>query len=85
MARSDKNFQERKARDEDLQERVTRSDRLLDSLLVVRHGVLDEWAGQPRVPDGVQERNGVAHGGYIIIDIEVILSIFQDEPERATR
>ncbi|KAJ5406116.1 hypothetical protein N7465_007400 [Penicillium sp. CMV-2018d] len=82
IANDIKDLQGRATRSERLLER---SDRLLDSLLVVRHGVLDEWAGQPRVQDEVQERNGVAHGGCIIMDIEVILSMFQDEPERATR
>ncbi|OQE91148.1 hypothetical protein PENNAL_c0010G05100 [Penicillium nalgiovense] len=68
----------------DIQKRMERPDRLLDFVLVLRHGILDEWVGQPRDPDEVQERNAVAHES-IAMDIEAILLMFQVQPERASR
>jgi hypothetical protein len=64
----------------DLQERMARYDRILDSFLAQRHNVLDDWAGQPRDPDAVWEthRNGVAHGGSIVMDIEAIMMMFKE-------
>jgi hypothetical protein len=85
MAISEKDRQERVAREKELQERMARSERILDSVLVVRHAVLDEWAGLPRNHDEVQERNGVAHGGCMVMDIEAILLMFQVQQERATQ
>jgi hypothetical protein len=64
---------------------MARSGRILDPILALRYDMLDDWAGQPRGPDEVQERNGLTHGGNITMDIEVILSMFQDQPGRATR
>lgn len=55
---------------------MAESDRLVNPALILRQDVLDQWTGRRRNQDLVQDRNALAHGGSILLDIEAIVLMF---------
>lgn len=57
----------------------------IEDMRLIRSATLDEWAGLPKRADQrLPERNMVAHGGRIMLDVDAIQTHEAHQPERAT-
>ena len=58
---------------------------MVEDIRLIRSAALDEWAGLPkRAHQRLPERNMVAHGGRVILDVDTIRAYEAHQPERTT-